>query len=76
MTESTYPTPPAIEDWNRLLEGRIAVVSGGAGGIGGAISALFAQHGALVEFIDIDAEEIGAITGREVFVELRRRLTR
>lgn len=55
MTESHYPGPPPIEDWNRLLDGRIAVVSGGAGGIGGAISILFAQHGAQIEFIDIDA---------------------
>lgn len=56
MTERDHPTPPAIEDWSRLLEGRVAVVSGGAGGIGGAITELFAQHGAIVEFLDIDAE--------------------
>lgn len=54
MTESNYTGPPPIEDWNRLLDGRIAVVSGGAGGIGGAISTLFAQHGAHVEVIDTD----------------------
>lgn len=53
------PTPadvPAIEDWGRLLEGRVAVVTGGGDGIGGAISRLFAQHGALVEVAEIDPE--------------------
>jgi len=54
VDESNYPRPPAIENWSRLLDGRIAVVSGGAGGIGGAISSLFAEHGAHVELIDID----------------------
>lgn len=47
---------PAIEDWNRLLDGRVAVVTGGGDGIGGAISRLFAQHGALVEIAEIDPE--------------------
>lgn len=55
MTDSNYPGPPPIGDWSRLLDGRIAVVSGGAGGIGAAISTLFAQHGAHVELIDTDA---------------------
>lgn len=56
MTESHYPGPPSIDDWNRLLDGRIAVVSGGAGGIGASITTLFAQHGAHVELIDIDGD--------------------
>lgn len=47
--------PPAIDDGNRLLDGRVAVVTGGAAGIGGAISRLFAAHGALVEVADVDA---------------------
>ena len=54
MSEFQYPQPPEIADWNRLLDGRVAVVTGGATGIGGAISRLFAQHGAQVEIIDID----------------------
>ncbi|MBX6389127.1 MAG: SDR family oxidoreductase [Frankia sp.] len=55
--------PPPIEDWNRLLDGRVAVVTGGGVGIGGAIARLFAQHGALVEVAEIDkerAEEVRA----------------
>ncbi len=46
---------PAIADWNRLLDGRVAVVTGGGDGIGAAIATLFAAHGALVEVAEIDA---------------------
>src|SRR4051794_13045063 len=45
---------PPIADWSRLLDGRVAVVTGGGDGIGGAISRLFAQHGALVEVAEVD----------------------
>jgi NAD(P)-dependent dehydrogenase (short-subunit alcohol dehydrogenase family) len=45
---------PPVEDWNRLLDGRVAVVTGGGDGIGGAISRLFAQHGASVEVAEVD----------------------
>ncbi len=52
--QPTDVTP--INDWNRLLDGKVAVVTGGGDGIGGAISRLFAQHGALVEIAEIDPE--------------------
>lgn len=52
---------PPIEDWNRLLDGRVAVVTGGGDGIGGAISRLFARHGARVEIAEIDPERADAI---------------
>jgi NAD(P)-dependent dehydrogenase (short-subunit alcohol dehydrogenase family) len=45
---------PAIADWSRLLDGKVAVVTGGGDGIGGAISRLFAAHGAIVEIAEID----------------------
>jgi NAD(P)-dependent dehydrogenase (short-subunit alcohol dehydrogenase family) len=51
------PSPedvPPIADWSQLLAGRVAVVTGGGDGIGGAISRLFAQHGAIVEVAEID----------------------
>ncbi|HMQ27888.1 MAG TPA: hypothetical protein PKA98_18005, partial [Acidimicrobiales bacterium] len=56
------PGPSSIEDGNRLLGGRVAVVTGGAGGIGGAISRLFAAHGALVEIADGDVG-VSSFTG-------------
>ena len=48
---------PPINDWSRLLDGRVAVVTGGGDGIGGAIASLFAQHGARVEIAEIDADK-------------------
>lgn len=78
-SESTQqPTDvPAIEDWSRLLEDRVAVVTGGGDGIGGAISRLFAQHGARVEIAEIDPErgeravaEIEAAGGHARFHEI------
>jgi NAD(P)-dependent dehydrogenase (short-subunit alcohol dehydrogenase family) len=58
--ENLYEQRPedvaAIPDWNRMLDGKVAVVTGGGDGIGGAISRLFAEHGAKIEIAEIDPE--------------------
>ncbi|HYB83603.1 MAG TPA: SDR family NAD(P)-dependent oxidoreductase, partial [Mycobacterium sp.] len=41
---------------DRLLANRIAVITGGGGGIGAATARLFAQQGAQVVIADIDTE--------------------
>ena len=56
MSPQTPDQVPTIPDWNRLLDGKVAIVTGGGDGIGGAISRLFAQHGALVEIAEINPD--------------------
>ena len=48
MTDLGIPIGPLLAD-------KVAIVTGGAGGIGQAISELFARHGAIVAVVDIDA---------------------
>lgn len=70
---------PPIENWNRLLDGRVAVVTGGGAGIGGAVARLFAEHGARVEVAEIDperasatSEELGSSGGRVHVLDVRK----
>ena len=44
-------------NWSRLLAGRVALVTGGARGIGLGIATLFGAHGARLVLADLDAEE-------------------
>jgi 2-hydroxycyclohexanecarboxyl-CoA dehydrogenase len=48
----------------KLLEGKLAVVTGGAGIIGGEICRLFAQHGARILFADIAAERVESLAAQ------------
>ena len=52
--QPTDVTP--IDDWNHLLYGRVAVVTGGGAGIGAAVATLFAEHGARVELAEVDPD--------------------
>jgi NAD(P)-dependent dehydrogenase (short-subunit alcohol dehydrogenase family) len=54
-------------DWTRLIDGKIALVTGAASGIGRAAARLFAQHGAKIAAIDI------AESGGEQTVEIIRK---
>ena len=64
MNDRSAPTYPPGHDgrWsNRLLHDRVAVVTGGAGAIGSATCALFADHGAAVVVVDNDAARTEAV---------------
>ncbi len=64
MNDRAEPVYPPGHDgrWTGpLLADRVAVVTGGAGGIGGAVCALFADQGADLVVVDIDGDRTGAV---------------
>jgi len=61
VTEQTPDLVPPVDDWSRLLDGRVALVTGGGDGIGGAVVRLFAQHGAHVVVAERDPDRAAAI---------------
>ena len=60
MTHSPGDVAP-IANWNRLLQDKVAVVTGGGAGIGGAISRLFAQHGGILEVAEINEDRANSV---------------
>ena len=50
----------------KLLEGKVAVVTGAARGIGKAIALKFAQEGANIAFTDLVIDENGLATQAEI----------
>ena len=45
----------------RRLEGRTAIITGGAGGIGAATGRLFCEHGASVALVDMEGSPLSEV---------------
>lgn len=60
---SDTPHPATLV--GRLLEGRRAIITGGAGGIGRGTARMFADHGARLAILDVNDEALAA-TGAEL----------
>ncbi len=63
-------------NWSRQLEGKVALVTGAASGIGRATAKLFAQHGARVVLVDVNegggakaVEDIHFQSGDALFIK-------
>lgn len=50
----------------KLLEGKVALITGAARGIGKAIAIKYAQNGANIAFTDLKIDEIGEATKKEI----------
>jgi len=58
MTGDVVGGVPGIDDWSRLLDGRVAVVTGGGAGIGGAIARALHKQGATVAISGRQTEKL------------------
>ena len=56
----------------KLLEGKVALITGAARGIGKSIAMKFAQEGADIAFTDLNRDENMEATGKKLEVRFRK----